>query len=137
MSESLEFDVSHHYKTLASGITVPIEISFGGTDIRFEAKIDTGSQFCIFQRKQGERLGIDVESGMPLRVLTATGGFMTYGHAVRLSVLGIEAESTVYFSEDEAFYLNLLGRQGWLDRVVLGLVDYEGKLLLSDYGGEK
>ena len=27
----------------------------------------------------------------------------------------------------------VLDRQGWLDRVKLGLIDYEGKLLLSAY----
>jgi hypothetical protein len=65
---------------------------------------------------------------------TATAPFDTFGHAVNLSVLGIETEATVYFAAEESFYLNILGRQGWLDRVKLGLIDYEGKLLLSAYG---
>lgn len=69
-------------------------------------------------------------------MLTATGPFDTFGHTINLSVLGIETESTVYFAADESFYLNILGRQGWLDRVKLGLIDYEGKLLLSAYGLE-
>lgn len=48
-------------------------------------------------------------------------------------VLGLEFQPTVYFAADENFTRNVLGRQGWLDRVRLGLIDYEGKLLLSDY----
>lgn len=78
-------------------------------------------------------MGLEVETGMPLRMLTATGTFDTFGHTVNLSVLGIETESTGYFAAEDSFYLNLLGRQGWLDRVKLGLIDYEGKLSLSRY----
>ncbi len=51
-----------------------------------------------------------------------------------LSVLEIETFSKVYFAKEESFTRNVLGRQGWLDRVKLGLIDYEGKLLLSAYG---
>ncbi len=50
-----------------------------------------------------------------------------------MSVLGIETVSTVYFAKEESFTRNALGRQGWLDRVRLGLIDYEGKLFLSEY----
>jgi hypothetical protein len=48
-------------------------------------------------------------------------------------VLGIETTTTVYFAADEAFTRNVLGRQGWLNVIRLGLVDYEGKLYLSHY----
>lgn len=79
----------------------------------------------------GEYLGIDVESGTPEKFGTATGGFLAYGHEVTLEVLDIETVSIVYFAADENFSRNVLGRTGWLDRVQLGLVDHEGKLLLS------
>ena len=42
-------------------------------------------------------------------------------------------DSIVYFYADEDLDRNALRRHGWLDRVVLGLIDYEGKLLLSPY----
>lgn len=47
--------------------------------------------------------------------------------------MGIETFSRVYFAKEESFTRNVLGRQGFLDRVKLGLIDYEGKLLLSAY----
>jgi len=50
-----------------------------------------------------------------------------------LSILDIETYATVYFAAEESFTRNVLGRQGFLDRVKLGLIDYEGKLLLSAY----
>jgi hypothetical protein len=48
----------------------------------------------------------------------------------------IETVSTVYFAKEESFTRNVLGRVGWLDRVKLGLIDYEGKLFLSEYNKE-
>ena len=46
--------------------------------------------------------------------------------------LSFRKAHTYNFAEDENFSRNVLGRQGRLDRVRLGLVDYEGKLCLSD-----
>lgn len=135
MAENMEFEKSFEYHTTESGIVIPIGLSLLGVSTRFDAKIDTGSQFCIFRRKHAELLGLDVETGMPLRMMTATGHFDTFGHTVDLTFLGLMTTSTVYFAAEDSFYLNILGRQGWLDRVKLGLIDYEGKLLLSSYGG--
>jgi hypothetical protein len=134
MPQEIVFDVLHEYDTLESGIVVPTVLKLGGDSADVKAKVDTGSAFCVFERVHGSRLGLEIETGMPLRMMTATGAFDTFGHTVNLSVLGIETEATVYFAAEESFYLNILGRQGFLDRVKLGLIDYEGKLLLSAYG---
>lgn len=48
-------------------------------------------------------------------------------------MLGIETTATVYFAVEEEFPVNALGRVGWLDRVRLGLIDYDGRLYLSAY----
>ena len=65
---------------------------------------------------------------------TATGTFVGYGHEVTLSVAEFEFNTIVFFPSDPEIRRNILGRFGWLDRVVLGVVDYEGKLYLSRYG---
>jgi len=133
MPEEILFQIVHEYNTRESGIVLPTLLRLGEDEAKVRAKLDTGSQFCVFERKQGERLGLEIETGYPLQMTTATGPFQTYGHRISLSVLGIETESTVYLAAEESFYLNILGRQGWLDRVKIGLIDYEGKLLLSSY----
>lgn len=132
--ETVEFAETYEYDTRMVGITVPVFLFDGTRNSSFKAKIDTGSSFCIFERKNGERLGIEVENGEEIQISTATGYFTAYGHELTLSVLGIETYSKVYFAKEESFTRNVLGRQGWLDRVKLGLVDYEGKLLLNEYG---
>lgn len=134
MAEEIIFNIVHKYDTLEVGIVIPVVLQFGEITANVKAKVDTGSAFCVFERIHGENLGLDIETGSPLRMSTATGAFDTFGHRIILSVLGLETESTVYFAAEESFFLNILGRQGWLDRVKLGLIDYEGKLLLSAYG---
>lgn len=134
MSVIVSYDKIYEYDTLQSGITVFVEIIYGSESRQFRVKIDTGAENCIFERKHGERLGIEIESGREQIFSTANSIFTAYGHEVILSVLGIETVSTVYFAQEESFTRNVLGRQGFLDRVKLGLIDYEGKLLLSAYG---
>ncbi|MEW6213494.1 MAG: hypothetical protein AB1631_34685, partial [Acidobacteriota bacterium] len=102
-------------------------------DVSFTAKIDSGASYCIFERRHGKALGLNIESGLLQPISTATDRFITYGHEITLSVAGFEFDSIVYFAADDAIKRNVLGRHGWLDRVVLGLIDYEGKLLLSQY----
>ena len=71
VSNSMEV---YNYDTLNVGITASGRFCFSTVRIcsAFEAKIDTGSSLCIFERKHGERLGIEIESGEELRISTAT-----------------------------------------------------------------
>jgi hypothetical protein len=131
--KQLSFSISFEYDSLQVGITVPVRLRTWAEAIDLHAKIDTGASFCIFERRHAEQLSIDVESGVLGKFATATGTFIAYGHELTIDVLGIKFLSTVYFAADENFTRNVLGRQGWLDRVRLGLIDYEGKLFLSDY----
>ena len=133
MAEILEFELFHNYSLFEIGITVDATLQNGNLSVYIDAKIDTGSTFCIFERHYGERLDLNVEAGTPIEIGTATGSFRAYGHELTLSVLGIETVSTVYFAENEYFDRNVLGRIGWLDRVKLGLIDQESKLFLSKY----
>lgn len=133
MSEIISFERLYEYDTLKSGITVFVEMTYGEESRRISAKIDTGAENCIFERKHGERLGVEIESGREQIFSTVSGIFTAYGHELKLSVLGIETFSKVYFAKEESFTRNVLGRQGFLDRVKFGLIDYEGKLLLSAY----
>ena len=131
--ETIEFTSIYHYNTLETGITLPTTLSIGESIVKVDAKVDSGATFCVFERIHGENLGLEIESGDLIKISTATSSFDAFGHNLNLSVLGFETESKVYFAKEESFYLNVLGRQGWLDRVKLGLIDYEGKLLLSEY----
>ncbi|MDQ3748421.1 MAG: retropepsin-like domain-containing protein [Acidobacteriota bacterium] len=136
MPYELEFEKLVNYDSGKSGITVSVELRLGLESVTFEAKIDTGASFCIFAREYGEQLGIRIEEGFLRYFNTTTGSFRAFSHGVTLRTEGFEFGSQVFFAADENFQTNVLGRHGWLDRVIIAINDYDGKLYLSRYESE-
>jgi len=130
---SQDFEISYQYTGGPEGIEVPTALSIGARSVEFLAKVDTGAAFCVFERKYAEILGLDIEAGRLQRFRTVTGAFSAFEHEVTLQTLGIEFSAVVYFAEQSEFNRNVLGRVGWLDRVILGLVDYDRTLLMAPY----
>jgi hypothetical protein len=97
------------------------------------AKIDTGASHCIFERKYGELLGLDIESGRLQRFRTMVGEFAAHEHELSIQTLGLEFATHVFFAQDHSFSRSFVGRSGWLDRLRIGLVDYDRMLYLSPY----
>ena len=115
-------------------IVVPLAFSSDSeTFYPIDAKLDTGSTFCVFQRDFADILSLDLESGHRQRIGTATGSFLTYGHEVTLATCGLQWQAVVYFDESENFYLNVVGRLGFLERLKMDLVEYDRELYLSHY----
>lgn len=136
MSYQLHFDQLTTYDAGQPGITLPVVLSLAGRTASLDAKLDTGATDCVFARELGEQLGLQVESGRPVRIRTATGTFIAYEHDVTLNVLGLNFDLFALFAQEPGFSPSVLGRHGFLDHIYLGLVDYEGKLYLSKYGEE-
>jgi hypothetical protein len=136
MTYDLVFEQLVEYNTRIPDVTIDIELRLGDSYVPLAAKIDTGSDRCIFSRDYGERLGLEIETGEEQRFGTATGSFLAFGHPITLITGEYSFDSTVYFASDEAFDRNVLGRFGWLDRMVIGINDYEGKLYLKSHDSE-
>ena len=130
----LTFSERYRYADDEEGITFELLLS-SDISARYpvDAKLDTGSTFCVFQRRYADLLGLDLESGTPQRIRTVTGSFNAYGHEVTLTVGGLEWQAVVYFAGDESFPVNVVGRVGFLDRLRVGVVDYEQLLYLAAY----
>ena len=129
----LNFENLINYDSGRRGISVDVRIEFSDAATKIEAKIDTGSESCIFARSVGEQLGLDIEAGELSVFGTVTGTFRTYGHWVTLVLAGSEFYSFVFFAENESFNRNVLGRHGFLDRFIIGINDYDGKFYLNEY----
>jgi hypothetical protein len=137
LAHTLEFASLYDYTKSPVGIEVPVTLSAGGESIDTAAKVDTGAHCCVFERKLGELLGLQVENGEPLRLHTSTGQqFLTYGHEVELEVLGLPFASIVYFAHDEDFGRNVLGRLGWLNKCRIAVIDHDCRLYLGPYDQE-
>jgi len=133
MSFKIDFEKLVRYDAGEAGISLNIELRLGRDSIFFEAKIDTGSSFCVFERRYGEEIGIEIETGLRNRVSTATDSFRVFGHQVTLVIEDYEFDVMVYFAEDETFNRNVVGRRGGLENLRIGIIDYDGKLYLSRY----
>lgn len=136
MTHKIEFEKLVQYDAAQAGISLPIELRLGKDSTKFEAKIDTGSSFCIFERRYGEEIGLKIETGLRNRVGTATDSFWVFGHQVTLIVEKYQFDVMVYFAEDENFKRNVLGRRGAIENLKIGIIDYDGKLYLSRYENE-
>ena len=132
MPLSIDFVASCRYAS-QEGIEVPVELGDGRQKVELPAKLDTGAAHCIFERRYAEELGLDVESGRAQRFRTMAGTFLAFEHELTIHTLGIEFSAAVFFAQDPAFNRNFLGRSGWLDRLRVGIVDYDRLLFLSPY----
>ncbi len=128
---TLSFEEIWNYDAGIAGIPIPVELAVGELTVKPDAKLDSGSTFCIFQREQGEALGLDIETGLREIISTPTGSFVAYGHGVTLSTLGFQLDVIVYFAAHYGLTRNVLGRYGFMQQLKLGVVDYEGKLYLN------
>ena len=136
MPYQLDFEKVVAFDINQDGICLDVEIKYEDSSVKINAKIDTGATYSIFERHFAEKLGLTIENGMPQRFGTATSDFYAYGFRVTLITADIEFNAMVFFAEDENFTKNVLGRITWLDNLVFGLIDYEGKIYLSKYGDE-
>jgi hypothetical protein len=53
----------------------------------------------------------------------AAGTVVAFGHEVTLIAMGFELSGICYFFESDAINKNVLGRNGWLNKIRLGLDD--------------
>lgn len=128
---SIQFSQEVLYDSRQEGIELFVYLASGeGRRVKVNAKLDTGSTHCVFHRHFADELGFNLESGDEIRIRTATGSFSAYGHLARLSFRAFEWEATVYFADVPR---NILGRIGRLDRLRVGLIDHDSRLLLSRY----
>lgn len=136
MKYDLSFEKLLNYDISKAGISLNVELRLNELSVTLEAKVDTGSTHCIFERKYAEKLGFNVEAGEPQWIGTSIGSFLTFGHWITLITDEFSFDSMVFFANDEGLNRNVLGRHGWLDRVVIGINDYDGKLYPSRYESE-
>jgi hypothetical protein len=119
--DQLNFTSWHQFDATKAGITIPTTLIYDNRTVQIPAKADTGAEVCLFERKYGEMLGIDLENGEEKYLFPIGTRILAFGHVVTLVMLDIVLESKVYFPLQENLNRNLLGRQGWLEFLNFGL----------------
>lgn len=133
MAYQLDFQISYRYQTTKDGISIPVVLASGNQLIECWTKLDTGAEYCLFQRRVADALGLDVESGDPKWMGTLTGSLLSYGHEVSIQTFDLVFDATVYFAAEYDIPRNLLGRHGWLQMLRVGLIDHDEIIYLSAY----
>jgi len=133
LPSTLDCSVSYRYNSTVEGIEVPVTIRVGGYSVEALPKLDTGAASCIFERRYAQMLRIDVEDGRFQRFRTAAGTFGAFEHEVEIEVFDFRFSAHVFFAQDVEFSRSVLGRNGWLDRLRVGLIEYDQMLYLSPY----
>src|SRR5215468_8073725 len=133
MSFEITFSKSIPYPDVDGGIQLYVVLSRAEFRATAEAIVDSGGSVCLFSREVGVSLGLNIETGIPKRLDYLGGPIDSFGHEVTLETVGLTFQSTVYFAKYPNLPRNILGRQGWLRNIKLGLVDYENMMYLSKY----
>lgn len=130
----LDFDIEYTYGDSDDGILIPVILGHGGHAIRTQGCVDCGASHCIFTNEVGRQLGLDIESGIPKNFGPASGGSLqAYGHEVNIQTFGLSFDAVIFFAKYPGLRRNLLGRNGWLRLLQVGLIDYRNLLCLSKY----
>jgi hypothetical protein len=134
MPHRLFFDERHSYREdFTQAIVVPVGLSANGIYADVAAKLDTGAEYCLFDRKWADWLDIDVESGPRRGFRGLAGSFYAFEHEIAMKCFGTEFSSIVYFTGEIGVARDLLGRNGWLDRLRIAVVHYDREIYLSPY----
>ncbi len=133
MSIQLSFTEQLEYDDNPAGITIFVSLGYGEKNLRIEAKVDPGAEVCLFTHDVARRFGIQIETGIPITLHTLTGPLEAFGHEVTLQTCDMVFQSVVYFAKYPNLPRNILGRQGWLRKLKLAVIDYDNLLYLSAY----
>lgn len=131
---TLTFDERIKYPDDKQGINLEVNILKDAINpISAIVKLDTGSTFCIFQRVYADLIDIEVEKGEKEIIRSAKGNFTAYGHEITIRFSNLEWEAIVYFAQDESFPVSVLGRNGFLNKIDIAVIDYEQLLYLKSH----
>jgi hypothetical protein len=133
MATQLTFTEEFVYDDDPSGLTIPVMLSYGATDVLISAKVDTDAQVCLFSHEDGLKLGIPIERGL-FAVLDSLGGpIEAFGHEVTIQTGELAFYSLAFFAKYPGLPRNILGRQGWLRNLRMAVIDYDNLLYLNAY----
>jgi hypothetical protein len=100
---------------------IPIEISYNGREIAYEALVDSGADACIFDAQLGEALGINISAGEENRVSGITGALESYFvHPVTIRVGGFSFDIEAGFLPNIAkMGYGIIGQKGFFDLFIV------------------
>lgn len=85
--------------------------------IEFEAYIDSGASFSIFNIDRAEIIGLDYKRGRQIHLTVGDGGLLeVYIHRLNVGLANEKFVAEIGFSKQLGVAFNLLGRKSFFDR---------------------
>jgi hypothetical protein len=113
--------MNFNYKKIALGVirpVIPVYLHANNNLFGYEALIDSGADFNIFHAEIGRYLGLEIESGRPVKFggIKGTTPALGYFHKVDLELGESKYKCEVAFSDQIANYgYGVLGQVGFFD----------------------
>lgn len=130
------------YKKYAQGVlrpVIPIQLKHQNRFINYEALVDSGADFCIFDAQIGELLGIDIKNGERQRVSGITGVQEPYYiHTITAFVGGWPYKIQAGFLPNIArLGYGVVGQKGFFDIFVVKFDLLKGEIELKQRDSKK
>ncbi len=109
---------------------IPVELFHNNKNVRTLALIDSGADFCIFNREIEELLGLDKEGGNCESFGGITGEkALAFFHKLQISVGGIKFDTYCGFSDGiNKFGHGILGQRGFFDLYKVAFNHQKGEI---------
>jgi hypothetical protein len=102
---------------LVRGVYLPVTLTVEDRTTALVIRVDCASTYCVLERPWAAYFGFTWESGDPVHIGTAVGGFQAYVHVVGIQIDRFVWEAPVAIAEFESL-------PGAVPRQVLGLVGF-------------
>jgi hypothetical protein len=113
------FDYSP-YTSHIRGVYLPVTLAVANHAAHLIIRVDCASTYCVLERPWATYFGLTWDSGDPIHIGTAVGGFQAYLHVVGLQIDRFSWEAPVAIAEFEslpgAVPRQVLGWIGFFDR---------------------
>jgi hypothetical protein len=133
---SFTFDYSPYARHIR-GVYLPVTLSVADRAAHLIIRVDCASTYGVLERPWAAYFGLTWDSGDPLYIGTAVGGFQAYLHVVSLQIDRFRWEAPVAIAEFEslpgAVQLQVLGLIGFFDRFRVMIDDQDERITIEPH----
>jgi len=123
------------YARRVCGVYLPVTLTVGDRTASLILRLDCASTYCVLERPWADYFGLAWESGEPVRIGTAMGGFQAYLHILELQIDRFHWEAPVAIAEFEsrpaAVQRNAFGLIGFFDRFRVTIDDQDERVSIE------
>lgn len=128
------FDYSS-YARRVRGVYMPVILSVADRTAHLIVRVDCASTYCVLERPWAAYFGLTWDSGDPIHIGTAVGGFQAYLHVVGVQIDRFSWEAPVAIAEFEslpgAVQRQVLGLIGFFDRFRVIIDDQDERIIIE------